>query len=176
MEEKSPCNSRPIVGIATVGGHETKDKEQFALLHFTKLHFPRRSRSCALHFFGRSNAWTGSQMSRRWPAPHQANVIWDTVTYYHRVTTVLLDGDGFWGVCHSTVQKKDLQGLLIWKRMSWLKKLWHILQKQKSLDSRLMAGKVTDLQESLDSRKVEFTLKNFFKNPNHKTHDIMKKS
>lgn len=29
---------------------------------------------------------------------------------------------------------------------------------------------------SLDSRKVEFTLKISFKNPNHKTHDIIKKT
>lgn len=57
-----------------------------------------------------------------------------------------------------------------------MKKLLQILQKQRSsLDSWLMAEKVTDLQESLDSRKVEFTLKISFKNSNHKTHDIMKK-
>lgn len=41
MEEKSPCNSRPIIGILIVGEHKTKDKEQIALLHLQNFIFPR---------------------------------------------------------------------------------------------------------------------------------------
>lgn len=43
-EEKSPCNSRPIIGILIVGGRKTKDKELVALVHFMKFHFPQQSR------------------------------------------------------------------------------------------------------------------------------------
>ena len=33
MEKKSPCNSRPIIGIVIVGGQNTNVKEQVALSH-----------------------------------------------------------------------------------------------------------------------------------------------
>lgn len=56
MEEKSPCNSRPIIGIVIVGEHKTNVKEQVALSHFTKFHFPRQSRQRGLYFFSRSSA------------------------------------------------------------------------------------------------------------------------
>lgn len=69
----------------------------------------------------------GCRCQRQWSTPHQAKVIWDIVTY-HRMTTILLDRDGFLDVYDSTVKKQDLGVLLIFKR-GWV--YWRNLQNLK---------------------------------------------
>ena len=106
MEEKSHCNSRPIIGIEIVGGRKTNVKEQVALSHLRFI-FPSSQGGLGSISSAGQMAEQGCKCQRQWSTPHQAKVTWDMVTYSHSVTTILLDRDGFVDVYYSTVKKQE---------------------------------------------------------------------
>lgn len=61
MEKKSPCNSRPIIGIVIVGGQNTNVKEQVALSH---LRFTFPSSQGGVGSISSAGQITGLQMSK----------------------------------------------------------------------------------------------------------------
>ena len=106
MEEKSPCNSRPIIGIEIVGGRKINVKEQVALSHLCFV-FPSGQGGMGSISSAGQLAEQGCKCQRQRSTPHQAKVTWDLVTYCHSVTTILLDRDGFLDVYYSTVKKQE---------------------------------------------------------------------
>ena len=107
MDEKSPCNSRPIIGIEIVGEWKTNVKELVALSHLHFM-FPNGQGGMGSISSAGQMAEQGCKCQRQQSTPHQAKVTWDLVTYCHSVTTILLDRDGFLDVYYySTVKKQE---------------------------------------------------------------------
>lgn len=106
MEKKSPCNSRPIIGIVIVGGQNTNVKEQVALSHL-RFTFPSSQGGVGSISSAGQMPEQGCKCQTQWSTPHQAKVTWDMVTYYHSMTTILLDRDGFLGVYYFTIKKQE---------------------------------------------------------------------
>lgn len=176
MEEKSSCNSRPIIAIVIVGEHKTKVKERLPYYILQSFIFPSSQCSTGSVSSAGQMPEQSCRCQRQWPTPHQAKVIWNMVTYYCRMTTILLDRDGFLDVCYSTVKKQGLEVLLICKRVSWFEKLAN------STKTKIFSRQLADSRKShkapgvLNSRRSKSTFKIPFSKPNYKTHDKMKKT
>lgn len=65
MGEKSPCNSRPIIGIEIIGGMKDKCQGTGCLITFT-FHFPQQSSEAGSISSAGQMAEQGCKCQRQW--------------------------------------------------------------------------------------------------------------